>query len=135
MSVRYFTPQDFNCIQCGKCCRRLNIERIFIAEDIRRWRREKRLDILNYCRVMEYQDDIDLIDFFNPETNSYINSNCPFLVKRLGKYWCGIHETKPWTCENWPFTPANAIDPEKPMHIDALYFYKEFPFCKAFERK
>lgn len=135
MNARFYTPRDFNCIQCGKCCRKLDIGRIFKPGDVKRWIREKRQDILRYCKVIEFQGAIDLIDFFDPDSNKYVYTNCPFLVKRLGKYWCGIHETKPWTCENWPFTPANALNPENPLHVNSLHFHTEFSFCKAFDKK
>lgn len=135
MRKRLYKPADFHCRQCGKCCKRLNLGKIFKPDDVKRWRKQKRDDILVNTIVMEYEGEIEIVDFFDSKNNRYVITYCPFVVRRQGKYWCKIHETKPWVCEHWPFTPKNALNPDNPLIIDAAHFHEDFPFCRAFDRK
>ena len=81
------------CERCGKCC----VEYIgtfgATKEDILRWRKEGRDDILAYVCFMG-DDWGDL--FFHPETGEEIHDRCPFLrkIRNKNEYECMIEETK-----------------------------------------
>lgn len=97
---------NFECKRCGKCCFRFPQLEAY-AEDIKRWRKEGRDDILQYVDIFHFSsfDTGDL--WFNPKNGMELN-RCPFLrkVKNKDEYKCGIHETKPTVCKNYPFNPG-----------------------------
>lgn len=112
----------FKCSMCGDCCRRLLSQipppQTVSKEDILRWKKEKRDDILRYVLVFVIREkesgfirgdkrinkglllggDI----WFNPNTGEELD-RCPFLRKIRGekKYRCLIHETKPLVCKDF----------------------------------
>jgi len=92
----------FECLRCGECCKRTkwitNNELRLVWEDIERWRREGRNDILQYVYVFEGLGG----DFFDKKTFKRF-SKCPFLKKQGKTYSCSIHETKPLGCRLFPF--------------------------------
>ncbi|MCK4313641.1 YkgJ family cysteine cluster protein [Candidatus Bathyarchaeota archaeon] len=90
------------CEKCGRCCRNtkwtVNLNSRLVREDIERWRREGRQDILQYVLVFEGLGG-DLLDL-----NRMFLSTCPFLKKgKDRKYMCSIHGTKPFACRVTPF--------------------------------
>jgi tetratricopeptide (TPR) repeat protein len=92
----------FACERCGRCCRStkwaVNLDTRLCWEDIERWRREGRSDILQHVLVSEGLGG----DLIGPDGKFF--SQCPFLKKEEGrKYSCLIHETKPKVCEVSPF--------------------------------
>jgi len=93
---------NFECMRCGRCCKRTkwatNIDTKLVWEDIERWRREGRTDILRYVYVFEGLGG----DIFNIKTYRRF-SKCPFMKKEGKVYSCSIHETKPWGCRIFPF--------------------------------
>jgi len=92
----------FECLTCGRCCKRTewitNIDLRLVWEDIERWRKEGRDDILKYVYVYEGLGG----DFFDKKTFKRF-SKCPFLKKEGKIYSCSIHETKPRGCKLFPF--------------------------------
>ena len=93
----------FSCEMCGQCCKLtkwvVNPRTRLIWEDIERWRREKRHDILRYVLVFEGLGG-DLLDLKNQK----FLPECPFLKRGENKkYVCTIHETKPFVCQVAPF--------------------------------
>jgi Flp pilus assembly protein TadD/Fe-S-cluster containining protein len=93
----------FSCEMCGRCCKgtkwALNLDTRLIWEDVERWRRQKRHDILRYVLVFESLGG-DLLDLENKKFLSI----CPFIEKKANKkYVCSIHETKPFACKVTPF--------------------------------
>jgi Flp pilus assembly protein TadD/Fe-S-cluster containining protein len=93
---------NFSCEMCGRCCRRTiwagHIETRLAWEDIQRWRREERRDILGYVLAFEGLGG-DILDM----QNMRFLSKCPFLGREDRKYLCSIHTTKPMVCEVAPF--------------------------------
>ena len=92
----------FVCERCGRCCRStkwaVNLDTRLCWEDIERWRRERRSDILQHVLVFEGLGG----DLISPDGKFF--SKCPFLKNEEGrKYSCSIHETKPKVCEVSPF--------------------------------
>lgn len=95
--------EKFKCIQCGHCC--LDLSGAFSTsadeEDIARWKKEKRWDIL------EYVVGTDL--WISPITGEDV-TRCPWLRKlpKKNKYICRIHETKPKHCRDYPKSKKHA---------------------------
>lgn len=92
----------FTCERCGRCCRStkwvVNLDSRLCWEDIERWRREGRSDILQHVMVFEGLGG----DLIGPAGKFF--SQCPFMKKEEDrKYSCLIHETKPKVCEVAPF--------------------------------
>lgn len=83
---------NFTCLRCARCCFREPV--IVSGQDIARWEREGRDDILD---VIEVWDD---------------GGRCPFLRKLPGRleYKCGIYETRPLTCQYFPRTRRAGAD-------------------------
>jgi len=104
----------FECKQCGRCCKVLGLEYDLVVteQDVRRWRREGRRDILAWVGqavfVGGYEFPVD------PRTGDEVEGACPFLRKVPGRplYLCGIHDTKPGDCVRFPACreDAAAID-------------------------
>lgn len=93
------------CIRCGKCCREQGFELIATSGDIRRWRREGRIDILRYVwspKMLGGYGDI----WTDPETGEDLDY-CPFLRRVAGvttikgRYRCDIYETRPKVCREF----------------------------------
>ena len=65
-------------------------------EDIARWRRQRREDILRHISI----------DSTDPKNLNgvFVTKSCPFLKKDQsgGFYTCTIHETKPFYCRIYP---------------------------------
>lgn len=104
----------FQCQQCGRCCKVLNLEYHIDGEyeDVRRWKAEGRADILRWVDTIEIGDDPALwvYDFgINPRTHDEVTGSCPFLWKeRLqDRYRCRIHATKPADCRAFPRDPED----------------------------
>ena len=96
----------FECLRCGRCCKRTkwitHIDSRLVWEDIERWKKEGRDDILKYVYVYEGLGG----DFFDKKTFKRF-SKCPFLSQEGKTYSCKIHETKPHACKLFPFYFAN----------------------------
>jgi Fe-S-cluster containining protein len=102
----------WQCHNCGWCCFRWGGGTLSASpRDIRRWKKEKRQDILDRCDFFD-TGWADL--WFHPETGEELES-CPWLKKVRGKpeFKCSINETKPevchqYRCERDPCETGNA---------------------------
>jgi len=96
--------ERFRCIQCGHCCLELADSYCTNAyeEDIVRWEKEGRWDIL------EYVVGGDL--WISPRTSQDV-TRCPWLRKLPNKnrYICRIHYTKPRHCREYPKSKKHAL--------------------------
>ena len=95
----------FNCQQCGKCCSAYSGHLMAKAQDIVRWRKEGRKDILSRVRVLEAQGVVAGGEIWiNPRTGRKVRA-CPFLErnKKTKKARCLIQDTKPLVCRKYPF--------------------------------
>ncbi|MGA2972901.1 MAG: YkgJ family cysteine cluster protein [Candidatus Bathyarchaeia archaeon] len=64
-------------------------------EDIVRWKRQGRVDILKHIAI-------DSTDPHNRH-GVFVTKSCPFLKREeTGLYSCAIHETKPFYCRIYP---------------------------------
>ena len=105
--------EKFQCVQCGQCC--LDLLDAFCTsvdiEDIRRWKREDRWDILEWVDIFDFDGEEAFGDlWFSPNTGEEVN-RCPWLRKLPLKdtYKCRIHETKPAHCRNYPKSKKHAL--------------------------
>jgi len=100
----------FKCQQCGKCCKKYVGVLKSTVDDIERWKREGREDILKYVYIFEIDGYVlggDL--WFDPRTGREL-SKCPFLKRDKDKMVCLIHDTKPNICREFPFADKGKID-------------------------
>jgi Fe-S-cluster containining protein len=101
--------EKFNCVQCGHCCLDLSdaYQTSVPDSDVKRWKRERRFDILEWVGTFGGINDI----WISPKTGEYV-SRCPWLRKlpKQNKYICRIHETKPEHCRNFPKSKRHALD-------------------------
>lgn len=89
------------CTQCGRCCTNAKFMGSMQAspEDLARWKREQRYDILQYaCQLGSFADL-----WISPRTGEEL-SRCPFVRKRRNKpiYDCTIYDTRPEVCREYP---------------------------------
>jgi len=113
---RHFIFGNFQCLWCGECC---NWERSYVyRDDIKRWIKESRYDILRHVRCSKCSDARPVscanrflhYNFQNPCENCQggniyplYDGKCTFLTKVRNKpyYKCGIHDTTPEECSEW----------------------------------
>jgi len=104
----------FECQRCGWCCRNIVIN--VAHSDIIRWLNEGRVDILREVSFIDnYRNDKgkDETGFYIAKTAFNPKQPCPFLVDGV----CGIHDTSPVACKDFPLAS------------------KEMPDCPAFEEQ
>lgn len=94
-----------NCTRCGKCCTNASymLSLFATADDVARWRREGRDDILRYAAVLGPRGSADL--WIDPASGKEL-PRCPFLKRPRaggGKYSCSIHQTRPDVCRGYPY--------------------------------
>jgi Fe-S-cluster containining protein len=104
-------PNGFKCKQCGHCCLDLTACATWAsAEDVERWAREGRDDILEWVVPIAVGDVVFAYDIWlDPETGEDV-SRCPWLQKLPNKneYICLIQDTKPELCSTFPESRAHA---------------------------
>jgi len=122
----------FQCERCGRCCLEVSPDPDIGNNDINRWLKQQRFDILSKIFPVRYScedcnevwgsqvgekcprcqkkgkfvfcwsDPAYRVEFIDKFLGG---TRCPFLKKarnRLG-YICAIHETKPNTCREFPY--------------------------------
>ena len=85
------------CQQCGNCCR-VNVNAFVTDEDLARWRREGRGDILH---VLENEHAIWVGDHLLSADNGADLCDCPFLQPEGGRILCSIYGSRPRTCREY----------------------------------
>jgi uncharacterized protein len=126
---------DFSCEQCGKCCIEFGAGLSVSREEIAKWEKEGRYDILDYVFFFEYMNcsqcnklypvdtstcptcgkELEPFVFggdlwFDPETGKELES-CPFLEQLdNGQYICQIQDSKPERCKNFPKVISTECD-------------------------
>ena len=105
-------PKEFECKQCGKCCRNLLDAYVTSVDedDINIWERKGRTDILERIVIIPLGEDLAIYDiWFDPDTGEELDQ-CPWLEKIPGtdKYICLIHDVKPRHCREYPTSRQHA---------------------------
>ena len=87
-----------------------------VDQDVKRWRREGRQDILRFAHVLGSRNDpwADLwIDSQAPDHRDPERYRCPFVRKVRGqpRYLCTIYETRPQVCRDYePWAPGSICE-------------------------
>jgi len=95
---------EWKCIQCGKCCFMYGCMIPASDDDLARWKKQGRQDILDMAMIAR-----------DPKTNRIIAAElwwdrstgrefvyCPWIKKKKdGKVYCQIHDTKPQYCRDY----------------------------------
>jgi len=104
MTDKQKLPPGSPCTQCGKCCTKTSYMESLQAtgEDVLRWRREGRNDILRFAYVLGRPDD-PWADLWVDAHTGRERSRCPFVKKVPGtnRYLCSIYETRPQVCRDY----------------------------------
>lgn len=122
------------CQRCGECCIRLGWSITTDKNDLTRWIRQNRQDILKHIKIdltdgqqirgdelkEDQVVDVSFVDLWNSPGGRKL-LRCPFLRKERKKpqYKCLINETKPSECRKW-----------KPWEGKPGILYVIFPCCK-----
>jgi Fe-S-cluster containining protein len=106
-------PPGSPCTNCGKCCTNPDyMTSLFAtAEDVKRWRQEKRWDILRFA-VMIGGHPNPSADLWIDETGKE-RERCPFVrkVPNQPRYLCTIYETRPEVCRAYvPWDPGSICE-------------------------
>jgi len=98
--VRKTYKKKPRCFKCGMCCKEQGFALTVTPADTRRWKKQKRSDILHYVWAPKGGGGYGDI-WIDPETGEDLDY-CPFLQKvGRGKYICSIHETRPKICREF----------------------------------
>lgn len=85
------------CLRCGRCCQD-PFSRYVSEEDVLRWKREKRFDILSVVseeeRALERATGMSALKMFKP-----CRFNNP--AGEVGRVACAIHRTRPLICRRF----------------------------------
>lgn len=101
---------DFECRQCGRCCRRLDYRFELTEADYQLWVDQGRTDILEWVGAFRRNDRIvSYAIWIEPGTRRYAPV-CPWLQEIPGTdHWeCTIHDVKPEVCREYPATRKHA---------------------------
>lgn len=83
------------CRQCGVCCEMYSWHLKATDSDLARWRAEGRVDLLSMVNRLGWI-------WVDPDSGERID-RCPFIEKDPDDLvFCGIHETKPKVCRDYP---------------------------------
>ena len=130
------------CLRCGTCCRKQGFGWSPEINDLKRWLKQSRLDILQYINIclgdnLQIRGDeltfaqLGWVTFsvlwVNPPTGKRLK-RCPFLRKTRNQpvYTCLIHDTKPNRCRAY-----RAWD----MVFDDGLYDHGYQCCKGIKRK
>ncbi len=89
--------QTITCTRCGRCCLAHLIAYV-TDEDIERWKREKRTDILH---IIDHDLPVWAGDHLVSTTDGRYLRGCPFLELNGKSARCTIYETRPRVCREY----------------------------------
>lgn len=129
------------CERCGSCCVQLKGIINISGEDIKRWIKDGRMDILQYCagwsngcltlskkRLERHLNgSVNMEMWFDPENGNDIFL-CPFLRKKPAdeQFECMIQDTKPEICRDYICDPKDMRQIiKKPFEENLKYYEKE----------
>lgn len=85
------------CLRCGRCCL-ADFSAYVTDEDVRRWKSQNRLDILNLLKQEHGTWEGDHL--VSSESGATLHG-CPFFFFDQDQFGCAIHETRPETCRRY----------------------------------
>jgi Fe-S-cluster containining protein len=101
---------DFQCRQCGRCCRELNFRHQLLETDYQCWIQSGRNDILEWVAVHRRGGKIISFSIWVVPGTLTFAAQCPWLRKTdiEGLWRCDIHDVKPEICRQYPGTRKHA---------------------------
>ncbi|RMF91626.1 MAG: YkgJ family cysteine cluster protein [Methanobacteriota archaeon] len=109
----------FVCRRCGKCCKERWEITVDFHEDILRWIRERRFDILKHVVINPkfllnpgyYHNRVQWIIDTGHVLFGDVAHRCPFLEEATGDFpaRCRIHETRPQVCRRFPYDEQGRV--------------------------
>ena len=104
-----------DCTRCGKCCTNQSYMGSLQAtgDDVKRWRKEGREDILRFAVVMGLSDENPWADLWLDQDHPDLPERlrCPFVRKDRNRltYTCTIYETRPQVCRDYVAWAAGSV--------------------------
>ncbi len=89
--------KPMECIRCGRCCL-ADFAAYVKDEDIDRWRRQGRKDILH---ILEQEHGVWQGDYLFSSVSGETLRSCFFIEHDGTVFSCALHETRPITCRNY----------------------------------
>jgi len=102
--------ENYACTRCGQCCLALDFHKECTAEDVARWKRDGRQDILAWVgREAGPDGEVGYRIWRYPGTPLYTET-CPWLRRVPGDkaFVCAIQDAKPEVCRSYPGTAKHA---------------------------
>lgn len=102
--------EGHRCRQCGQCCRYLDYHKEVTADDVARWEKLGRSDILEWVGRSKNKNGEPVYQIWiNPGTRQ-LAEKCPFLrqMPAQNRWICEIHAVKPAICRNYPVSVKHA---------------------------
>jgi len=100
----------FMCRRCGRCCVQLKYHDGITADDVKRFSKLGRDDILKWVGTTRNRDGETVYRIWiEPGTNRYA-ARCPFLKQGATNHQliCSIHDVKPAVCRHYPISRKHA---------------------------
>ncbi|MBW2145197.1 MAG: YkgJ family cysteine cluster protein [Deltaproteobacteria bacterium] len=112
MGIRIETGmEDYRCRQCGQCCQSLDYHSAVTEEDVEKWQRAGRNDILERVGRFKTCDHGTAYRIWMIPGTRQLAKRCPFLYKEPSenRWICRIHDAKPDICRQYPVTRKHAL--------------------------
>jgi Fe-S-cluster containining protein len=102
--------EDFNCLQCGQCCRFLDYHKELTHEDYLLWQSLGRADIMKRVGLIRKKGEIIAYRIWIDPLTYQISEGCPWLKKESehNRYTCRIHDVRPGICRQYPGSRKHA---------------------------
>jgi Fe-S-cluster containining protein len=103
--------EDFTCIQCGRCCERLEYHNELTGADYERWQRLGRTEIMDRVGIITRGDRIMGYRIWVEPGTGRLSEGCPWLQEVPGgnRFECRIHDVKPGICRQYPGSRKHAL--------------------------
>lgn len=98
--------EHFACTRCGRCCLELDFHRDCTGDDVRRWERAGRDDILAWVGREKDESGRTRYRIWRYPDTPYYTEACPWLRRVPGDtaFVCSIQDVKPDICRSYPGT-------------------------------
>jgi hypothetical protein len=104
----YAAGLHFECLKCGRCCSGPAEGYIWVSRpEIKLIARH-----LNMPAGEVKQKFLRRVGFRLTIIENVLTRDCIFLRENQGRKECMIYPVRPNQCRNWPFWPANLVNPE-----------------------
>ena len=102
--------EDFQCRQCGHCCRNLDYYDQLTEQDVNCWQALGRMDILKNVRRIRRGDQTIVFRMWDKPVSGSPASPCLWLYKipTQNRWVCRIHDVRPEVCRQYPGSRKHA---------------------------